>query len=137
MGYLMVQILVFLALAAAVGFAAGWTLRGRRAAAAPGAGGAPPAPPGPATARESARRAPAEPDGGRAGAAASGDDLKRISGIGPQLEAGLNALGVIRLEQIAQWSAEQAAAMDAKLDARGRVQRDDWVGQARRLVSLG
>jgi predicted flap endonuclease-1-like 5' DNA nuclease len=62
------------------------------------------------------------------------DDLKRISGIGPKLEQILNANGIFNFGQIAAWQEADIQAMDELLPAfRGRVQRDDWVGQARRL----
>ncbi len=63
------------------------------------------------------------------------DDLKRISGLGPKIETKLNGLGVKTLAEIAGWSAEQAARVDAELGLDGRVTRDDWVGQAQALTS--
>jgi len=62
------------------------------------------------------------------------DDLKRISGIGPKLERLLNDNGVVSFRQIAKWQDAEIRAMDELAPAfRGRVRRDDWVGQARRL----
>ncbi|MGE7369821.1 5' DNA nuclease [Neorhizobium sp. NPDC001467] len=63
------------------------------------------------------------------------DDLKRISGLGPKIETKLNGLGVNTLAEIAEWSTEQAARVDAELGLDGRVTRDDWVGQANALTS--
>jgi NADH-quinone oxidoreductase subunit E len=63
------------------------------------------------------------------------DDLKRISGIGPKLEGLLNANGIFSFRQISAWQEADIRAIDDLLPAfRGRVQRDDWVGQARRLL---
>ncbi|WP_201401684.1 polyhydroxyalkanoate depolymerase [Kaistia sp. 32K] len=63
------------------------------------------------------------------------DDLKRIAGIGPKLEASLNAAGIFRLAQIAKLTAKQATALDVRLALKGRIGRDDWIGQAKRLLS--
>jgi NADH-quinone oxidoreductase subunit E len=63
-----------------------------------------------------------------------GDDLKQIRGIGPELERTLNGLGVWHLAQIARWDGEEVAWIDAHLEGfKGRITRDDWVGQAREL----
>ncbi|APX90610.1 NADH-quinone oxidoreductase subunit E [Brevirhabdus pacifica] len=64
------------------------------------------------------------------------DDLRRISGIGPKLEAMLHGMGCYHYDQIAGWSDEEIAWMDANLKGfRGRVSRDDWITQARELNS--
>lgn len=63
------------------------------------------------------------------------DDLKRISGIGPSLERTLNSLGIFTLRQIAEWTDENRAWVDAYLAFRGRVNRERWVEQARDLVA--
>jgi predicted flap endonuclease-1-like 5' DNA nuclease len=66
------------------------------------------------------------------------DDLKRIKGVGPKLEGALHAMGIYHLDQIASWSPEEVAWMDENLvEFKGRVSRDDWVGQARLLASGG
>lgn len=63
-----------------------------------------------------------------------GDDLKRISGVGPKLEGLLHGLGVYRFEQIAAWGAAEVAWVDSKLEGfSGRIERDDWVSQAKDL----
>ena len=62
------------------------------------------------------------------------DDLKAISGVGPALEKKLNDLGVYRYEQIASWSEADVAWVDEKLKFRGRIERDNWVKQARDLA---
>ncbi len=64
------------------------------------------------------------------------DDLGRIKGIGPKLSARLNELGVFHYRQIAQWTPEQLAAVDAQLgNFQGRPQRDQWQSQAALLAS--
>ena len=64
----------------------------------------------------------------------SPDDLTRIKGIGRKLEATLNGLGVYYYRQIANWSDDQIAEVDAHLTFPGRIERDDWRAQARRLL---
>ena len=48
----------------------------------------------------------------------------------------LKSLGITSLDQIANWSATDIADIDAKLGVfAGRIGRDNWVDQARLLVS--
>ncbi|GAB4269616.1 MAG: hypothetical protein Kow0013_21300 [Pararhodobacter sp.] len=63
------------------------------------------------------------------------DDLKRIKGIGPKLEQLCNRLGFWHFDQIANWTDDEIAWVDANLEAfKGRVTRDNWVAQARALA---
>jgi NADH-quinone oxidoreductase subunit E len=62
------------------------------------------------------------------------DDLKAISGIGPKLEKVLNELGVWTYAQIAAWTGEEIAWVDDYLSFKGRIGRDDWIGQAAKLA---
>lgn len=62
------------------------------------------------------------------------DDLKRLKGIGPQNERRLNALGIFHIRQIAAWSAPEAAWVGSYLAFPGRIEREDWVGQARAIL---
>ncbi|WP_448578445.1 hypothetical protein [Thermaurantiacus sp.] len=69
-------------------------------------------------------------------AAGPPDDLRLIKGIGPKLQAMLNAMGVTRFEQIAAWTPEELAAIDARLGQfQGRPGRDRWQEQARLLAA--
>lgn len=62
------------------------------------------------------------------------DDLKRISGVGPQLEELLNTNGVYYFWQVASWSKDDIDFIDDRLDVfRGRISRDNWVNQASQL----
>jgi NADH-quinone oxidoreductase subunit E len=61
---------------------------------------------------------------------ASPDDLKTISGIGPKVEEVLNKLGVWSFAQIAAWSDKEVAWVEDHLQLKGRIGRDDWIGQA-------
>lgn len=64
------------------------------------------------------------------------DDLGRIKGIGPKLKAVLASLGVTSFAQIAAWTDEDIARIDAQLGAfAGRARRDNWVEQARLLAA--
>ncbi len=62
------------------------------------------------------------------------DDLKKITGVGPVLEKKLLELGVQRFDQIAALSDEDVERIDAALNFKGRIQRDDWIGQAKKLA---
>jgi len=62
------------------------------------------------------------------------DDLSKISGVGPKLVEKLNANGVFHFWQIVEWTADDVAAMDDLLSFKGRIERDDWIGQAKALV---
>ena len=64
------------------------------------------------------------------------DDLKQIKGIGPKLEQLCNALGFYHFDQIATWTADEVAWVDANLKGfKGRVSRDNWVAQAKGLAT--
>ena len=65
------------------------------------------------------------------------DDLTRIKGIGPRLSAKLNELGIFHFRQIAAWQSPQAAWVEDYLAFKGRVTREDWIGQARRIIANG
>lgn len=62
------------------------------------------------------------------------DDLKKISGVGPKLEQTLNKLGFWHFDQVAKWSKADIAIVDEQLTFKGRIERDDWVKQAKALA---
>jgi len=62
-----------------------------------------------------------------------GDDLTRISGVGPVLVEKLNANGVTTFAQIAAWTPEDIAEFDEKLNFKGRIEREEWIAQAKAL----
>lgn len=66
------------------------------------------------------------------------DDLKRIKGIGPKLEAMLHGMGVHHFDQIASWTEAELAWVDDNLEGfKGRASRDAWVDQAKVLAAGG
>lgn len=68
-------------------------------------------------------------------APADADDLKKLSGVGPKLEGTLHEIGVYTFAQIAEWTADDVAYMDEKLSFKGRIDREDWIGQAKTFVA--
>ncbi len=71
------------------------------------------------------------------GAARAADDLKRIRGVGVLIEKKLNSLGVSRYEQVANWTSADIERFSDKLDFKGRIERENWVEQARILAAGG
>jgi predicted flap endonuclease-1-like 5' DNA nuclease len=65
------------------------------------------------------------------------DDLKLISGVGPKLEQTLNELGVWHFDQVAAFTKADIAWVDARLRFKGRIERDDWMSQAKILAEGG
>lgn len=62
------------------------------------------------------------------------DDLKKISGVGPVLEAKLHDLGITKYSQVAAFTPEQIAMVDDRLSFKGRIERDNWLQQAAELA---
>jgi len=65
------------------------------------------------------------------------DDLKQISGIGEVLEKTLHKCGIFYFEQIAGFNRKDVSAVDDMLNFKGRVDRDDWIKQAKVLMRGG
>jgi predicted flap endonuclease-1-like 5' DNA nuclease len=63
------------------------------------------------------------------------DNLLRISGVGPKNEKILHSLGFFHFDQIAAWSKEQVAWVDDHLKFNGRIDREEWINQARLLAN--
>ena len=64
------------------------------------------------------------------------DDLEMIWGVGPKLRELLNKMGVWHFDQIASWTEQEIRWVDARLeDFKGRIERDDWIGQSKKLAS--
>lgn len=62
------------------------------------------------------------------------DDLRLIAGVSPRIESTLNSLGVYHFDQIAAWSSENVSWIERYLAFKGRIGREQWVEQARRLA---
>ena len=105
-------------------------------AAAPKKVAAPKAAPAKAAAKPAAKKeaAPKKAAPKKAAAKAEADDLTQISGVGPVIVKKLHALDVTTFAQIAAWSKADIADMDEKLSFKGRIDRDDWLKQAKELA---
>lgn len=65
------------------------------------------------------------------------DDLKRIRGIGVLIEKKLNSLGIVHYEQVANWTGADIERISRILDFKGRIERENWIEQARILATGG
>lgn len=64
------------------------------------------------------------------------DNLQTIHGIGPVIEQSLNDLGITSFQQIAHLSRKEIQEIADVLQIfPGRIERDNWVGSAKKLVS--
>lgn len=63
------------------------------------------------------------------------DDLTRISGVGPVIVGKLEALGITTFQQVADFTADDIARIDEELNFKGRIERDDWVAQAKQFMN--
>ncbi|MVM30545.1 hypothetical protein GO755_10920 [Spirosoma sp. HMF4905] len=64
------------------------------------------------------------------------DDLKVIVGVGPFLEKKLHAIGIYTFRQIANFNQEDIEKVNDIIEFfPGRIERDDWVGQATELAN--
>ena len=64
-----------------------------------------------------------------------GDDLTAITGVGPRIAEVLNGLGIWTYEQVAAWLPENETWIENHLSFKGRVSRENWVGQAKDLIA--
>ncbi len=65
------------------------------------------------------------------------DDLKMISGVGPKIEGILHDLGIFTFEQVSKWKKAEREWVDGYLSFHGRIEREDWVKQAKALAKGG
>ena len=62
------------------------------------------------------------------------DNLTQIRGIGPYIELKLNEIGIYNYEQIKRLKESDIRIITTLIDFfPGRIERDDWVGQAKQL----
>ena len=66
------------------------------------------------------------------------DDLKLLKGIGPKFEKDLNGKGIYYFRQIGAWKAADVKMVEGVIDSiPGRIQRDEWVKQAKGFAKSG
>ena len=63
------------------------------------------------------------------------DDLTAIRGITPALADALGRLGIFHYDQVAGWDGKAVVWVDGHLGLRGRIAREKWPEQARRLAA--
>ena len=63
------------------------------------------------------------------------DDLTQLTGVGPAMKSKLEAAGIVSFAQIAALKKADIADLDAKIGARGRIARDNWVKQAKAMIN--
>ena len=65
-------------------------------------------------------------------ASTENDDLQQIKGIGAVIETKLNEMGIRTFEHLSNLSADHIAQIAEKINySEQRIEKDDWVGQAR------
>ncbi|NUM32039.1 MAG: 30S ribosomal protein S1 [Bacteroidetes bacterium] len=62
------------------------------------------------------------------------NDLKAIVGIGPKFEKTLHSMGIYTYQQISKLNDESIAILEELTKFPGRVERENWVGQAKELM---
>jgi len=70
----------------------------------------------------------------KAAKAEGADDLTRISGVGPVIVGKLEALGITTFQQVADFSADDVTRIDGELNFKGRIERDEWIKQAKEFL---
>ena len=94
--------------------------------------------PAKAAASTKAKAGKAKPRTMKAPRKSGADDLKLIKGVGPKLETMLNQMGFWHWDQVAKWGKGEVAWVDENLEGfKGRVSRDKWVAQAKKLAAGG
>ena len=78
---------------------------------------------------------PARPKGLPKARSGKPDKLQMISGVGPKLEKTLHGLGFFHFDQIAAWGKDEVAWVDEHLRYKGRIERDEWIAQAKLLAA--
>ncbi len=63
------------------------------------------------------------------------DDLTQLNGVDDELLMRLKQLNCVKLEQIANFSDDDIANVDEFLKLEGQIEKQDWVGQAQRLIA--
>ena len=85
-------------------------------------------------AKKKAEPAPVKAAPAPAAAPSEADDLTKISGVGKVLVGKLADAGITTFKQIAEFTAEDIAEVDEKLSFKGRIERENWIEQAKELM---
>ena len=62
------------------------------------------------------------------------DNLQLIKGVGAVLENVLNDIGIYHFDQIANLTTKEVTWLDSSIAFPGRIEREDWIIQARELA---
>jgi len=62
------------------------------------------------------------------------DDLSKISGVGPVIVGKLEKLGITTFQQVADFTPEDVERIDTELNFKGRIERDEWIKQAKEFA---
>jgi len=62
------------------------------------------------------------------------DNLQLIKGVGKVLEALLNETGIYHFDQIANFTSEEVRWLDNSMSFPGRIEREEWISQAKDLA---
>lgn len=62
------------------------------------------------------------------------DDLKKLTGVGPDLENKLNDAGIFHYWQLAAMQDGDVVKLDIELKLNGRITRDNWIGEAKAII---
>ena len=65
----------------------------------------------------------------------SADDLTLIGGVGEKIGEKLNAMGIYHFWQVAAMLAADIENVESGLGFKGRVEREDWIEQAKELMA--
>ena len=63
------------------------------------------------------------------------DDLTQINGITADIALRLKQLNCYKFEQVANFSDDDIANVDETLNLKGAIEKQDWIGQAQRLMA--
>lgn len=63
------------------------------------------------------------------------DDVALIGGVGPTLKKKLASVGIVSLKDVAALKAADVAKLDEELKLGGRIERDEWIEQAKELLA--
>lgn len=66
-----------------------------------------------------------------------GDDLSLIDGVGAAIEKKLHSMGIYTFEQVSKWNQDQQSWIGNELGFPGRVERENWVAEAKKLAAGG